>query len=214
MFIPNLGPGAYNNLAQAGDQGLIFYGTAPNAGNLVIGPWAGSGSPGLRMTAAGNVGIGTSTPAAKLDVAGSINSSGSVTASSFTGIGAGITGLPNTALSTAAVTRGIVYLAGCDGCGVLGSSDSQLQFYVNVVGPMTINSVRCYSDNNGTSTINIARNNGGPTNLLASPLTCNGTPTTSFTSSSLALLDQLNFVMAAPDGVARRITVVIQATLN
>ena len=95
-----------------------------------------------------------------------------------------------------------------------GSSDSQAQFYVNVVGPMTLNSVRCYSDNNGTSTINIARNNGGPTNLLSSPLTCNGTSTSSFTSSSLALLDQLNFVMAAPDGVARRITVVIQATLN
>ena len=70
MFIPNLGPGAYNNLAQAGDQGLIFYGTAPNAGNLVIGPWAGGGFPGLRITAAGNVGIGTATPAAKLEVNG------------------------------------------------------------------------------------------------------------------------------------------------
>ena len=62
MFIPNLGAGAYNNLAQAGDQGLIFYGTAPNAGNLVIGPWSGTGFPGLRITTAGKVGIGTASP--------------------------------------------------------------------------------------------------------------------------------------------------------
>ncbi|HLY61640.1 MAG TPA: hypothetical protein VKV95_12915 [Terriglobia bacterium] len=226
MFIPNLGAGAYNGLVQAGDQGIIFYGTAPNAGNFVIGPWSGSGSPGIRLTAAGNVGIGTSTPGAKLDVNGTANFSGAATfaagqtvtgtvaATSFAGNGALITGIPNSALSTAAQTRGIVYLAGCDSCGVLGTSDSQVQFYVNVVGNMTINSVRCFSDNNGTTTINIARHNGGPTNLLSGPLTCNGTPTSSFTSASLALNDQLDFVMAVPDNATRRITVAIQASLN
>ncbi|HLY63795.1 MAG TPA: tail fiber domain-containing protein [Terriglobia bacterium] len=79
MFIPNLGAGAYNGLVQAGDQGLIFYGTAPNAGNFVIGPWSGAGSPGMRITAAGNVGIGTTSPAAKLDVNGTANFSGAAT---------------------------------------------------------------------------------------------------------------------------------------
>jgi hypothetical protein len=137
---------------------------------------------------------------------------GTVTATSFLGSGAGITGIPNSALSTAALTRGITYLAGCDSCMPLGSSDGQPQFYINVVGNMTITSVECFSDNNGSSTINIAKHGGS--NLLNSNLTCNGTPTTSFTSSALNLSDQLDFVMAAPDGVAKRITVVVQATLN
>ena len=107
MFIPNLGYYAYNRLVQGGDQGIIFYGTAPNAGNLVIGPWSGIGSPGIRMTSAGNVGIGTAAPAATLDVAGNINASsdftsggdatvtGSVTAASFSGDGSNLTNLPS-----------------------------------------------------------------------------------------------------------------------
>jgi hypothetical protein len=112
-------------------------------------------------------------------------------------------------------TRGIIYLAGCDSCGPLQSTASQRQFYVNVVGAMTINSVTCFSDVGGP-TINIARDNGGPTNLLSGNLTCSpgGASTTTFASSALNLNDQLDFVMVTADGVADRATVVIQATLN
>jgi hypothetical protein len=78
---------------------------------------------------------------------------------------------------------------------------------------MTITSVACFTDG-GSPKINVARHNAGPTNLLTSDLTCDGTATTSFTSSALALNDQLDFVMATPDGVAKRITVVIQTSLN
>jgi len=46
-----------------------------------------SGAPRLSITPAGNVGIGTSTPAAKLDVNGNANVTGSFTASSFAGPG-------------------------------------------------------------------------------------------------------------------------------
>ncbi|HLY63452.1 MAG TPA: hypothetical protein VKV95_22150, partial [Terriglobia bacterium] len=99
MFIPNLGAGAYNGLVQAGDQGIIFYGTAPNAGNFVIGPWSGSGSPGVRITAAGNVGIGATAPTATLEVNGTAkfdgaatfaagqSVTGTVTATTFSGTG-------------------------------------------------------------------------------------------------------------------------------
>lgn len=214
----------------------------------------------VRFTQAGNIGIGTTTPAAKLEVAGNMKISGAGSALVFpdstvqttasrggtitgvtagtdltgggttggvtlnlditkvpqlaasnnftgnqtingsltatgtiSGSGAGLTGIPNTALSGSARIRGIVYLAGCDSCAPLGSSDSQTVFYVNAVGPMTITSVFCFADG-GTPAINIARHNGGPTNLLASNLTCDGTPAPSLTSTALALNDQLDFV--------------------
>jgi hypothetical protein len=141
-------------------------------------------------------------------VAGNITATGT-----FSGSGAGLTGVPNTALGGSARVRGIVYLAGCDSCAPLSASDSQAIFYVNAVGAMTITSVYCLADG-GSPQINIARDNGGPTNLLTSDLTCDGAPAPGFTSTALALGDELDFVMAAPDGVAKRITVVIQTSLN
>jgi hypothetical protein len=119
------------------------------------------------------------------------------------------------AVGKSARTHSITYMAGCDNCGVLQTTDSQRQFYINVLGPMTIVSVSCFSDTGGPS-VNIARENRGPTNLLSSNLTCSsdGTSTNQFNSSVLNLDDQLDFIVASTDGVSQRVTIVIQTTLN
>jgi trimeric autotransporter adhesin len=52
------------------------------------------GASRLAISGSGNVGIGTVTPGYALDVAGSINSSGTVSATSFAGSGAALTGVP------------------------------------------------------------------------------------------------------------------------
>jgi hypothetical protein len=71
LFVPNLGGGGYNNISQPGDQGIIFYGPGNGTGNLVIAPWS-STLAGIRITSAGNVGIGTTSPSYTLDVNGTI----------------------------------------------------------------------------------------------------------------------------------------------
>ncbi|PYS41052.1 MAG: hypothetical protein DMG14_08555 [Acidobacteria bacterium] len=159
--------------------------------------------------AGGNVGIGTTAPAAKLDVqGGQINASG----------GLCIAGVCQTN-GNSAVTRGITYLAGCDTCSVLADTDSQRTIYFNVVGPMMINSVTCFSDA-GTPVINIQRDagSGTPTNVLSSNLSCSasGTNSTSVvpSQSTLNLNEKLDFVMVSAGGVAKRVTVAIKATVN
>ncbi len=78
-FLPaTVGAGSYNGLTQASDECLIFSGGTIGSGNLVIAPWA-SGSKGIRITKDGDVGIGTSSPTATLEV------NGSVKATSFIG---------------------------------------------------------------------------------------------------------------------------------
>ena len=71
-FYTNLQVGAYNSITQAGDKGIIFTNGAANTGALVIAPWA-SGTKGIRIDSAGNVGIGAATPGYTLDVNGKIN---------------------------------------------------------------------------------------------------------------------------------------------
>jgi hypothetical protein len=81
---------------------------------------------------------------------------------------------------------------------------------------MTINSVTCFSDS-GTPTVNIQRNEAGTlTNILSANLICSttGATSSSFSTSVINLNDSLNFIMATADGVARRVTVIIKATVN
>jgi hypothetical protein len=121
------------------------------------------------------------------------------------------------ALTDSARTRGITYLGGCETCSVLADTDDQPMIYYNVVGPMDFVSVVCFTDSSTTlPTINIQRvvGNGVPQNVLAAPLTCNGTATTSFSVGSLGKNDKLDFVMVTAGGVAKRVTVALETRVN
>jgi hypothetical protein len=76
-FSPSLGPGYYNPIVQAGDSALIYSRGSVATGALVLAPWA-NGASGIRMDNNGNVGIGTTTPGAKLDVAGDLKVEGHI----------------------------------------------------------------------------------------------------------------------------------------
>jgi hypothetical protein len=119
-------------------------------------------------------------------------------------------------LPAASLVRAITYLAGCDSCGVLTTADSENTIFLNVIGSMTIKSVSCFSDA-GAPTVNIQRNQAGTlTNILSANLTCSSTGATSssFSTSAISPNDSLNFMMATADGVAKRVTLIIKATVN
>lgn len=120
-------------------------------------------------------------------------------------------------LSAASRVRGITYLAGCDTCGFLANTDDQKTIYMNVIGPMTINSVTCFSET-GTPTINLQRDDDSPADILSGNLSCTttGATTTSFISGEniLNLNDKVDFLMVLAGGAAKRVTVVVKATVN
>jgi hypothetical protein len=118
-------------------------------------------------------------------------------------------------LPAASLVRAITYLAGCDNCSILTDADSQSTIFQNLIGAMTVNSVTCFSDA-GAPAINVQVNHGGSlSNVLSSNLTCStsGATSTSFLTSALSVNDILNFALVA-DGVAKRVTMIIKATVN
>ena len=80
LLRPSSSAGAHNNLVQSGDTALIYGGNGVGTGSFVIAPWANGTPSGIKMDNSGNVGIGTPTPSAKLDVNGNINVSGNINA--------------------------------------------------------------------------------------------------------------------------------------
>ena len=73
FIVPKLGTGGYNSLSQEGDFGLFWRANSKqDAGNLVIGPWNDT-TAGIKITASGNVGIGTATPEQMLSVGSGLN---------------------------------------------------------------------------------------------------------------------------------------------
>jgi hypothetical protein len=174
-------------------------------------------SAGTGLTGGGSVTLGNSLTLSNTGVLSFNGRPGSVTSTAGDYSFAQISGAATTTqLPAASLVRAITYLAGCDSCSLLTTADSQNTIFLNVIGSMTINSVTCFSDA-GAPTINIQRNQAGTlTNVLSANLTCSttGATSSSLSTSTLSLNDSLNFTMATADGVAKRVTVIIKATVN
>jgi len=77
-FLNRCTAGSFNPLVQLNDHAIIYGGTSFDTGALVIGQWSTS-ARGIRIDSSGNVGIGTASPGATLDVAGTAQISSSLT---------------------------------------------------------------------------------------------------------------------------------------
>ena len=221
--------------------GLCIAGACNSSGPVgdITGVTAGSGLSGGGTS--GDVALAVDTTVIQNRVTGTctageairmVNSNGTVTCEAVGGggditaviAGTGLTGGAMIgdaplAMSAAALTRNITYLAGCDTCSVLVDGDDQRTIYVNLIGAMTINSVTCFSDA-GTPSINLQRDDGSAANILTSDLPCeadsDGATSTSIAGSeaTLNLNNKLDFVMVNAGGVAKRVTVIVKAALQ
>lgn len=75
-FYNNLPAGSYNGIVSTGDHAIVYGRQAiDTATGLVIAPWTSS-IGGIRVTGTGNVGVGKSEPVSRLDVNGTVTSTG------------------------------------------------------------------------------------------------------------------------------------------
>ena len=77
----NCSAGSWTSLSKNNDIGLVYSTGTIDTGSFFIGQWSTS-LRGIRIDSSGNVGIGTATPTAKLDVAGTVRATGDVKADS------------------------------------------------------------------------------------------------------------------------------------
>jgi microcystin-dependent protein len=70
-----IGAGGYNPLASLGDKAIFFSNEAKETGNLLIAPWSDQPKGIKIIGSTGNVGVGVSSPTAKLDVGGNVRCS-------------------------------------------------------------------------------------------------------------------------------------------
>jgi hypothetical protein len=219
--------GATGPTGPSGEAGAIGA-TGPTGPTGTAGAIGATGPTGPSGAAGA---IGATGPTGPTGIAGTIGptgptgATGPIGAGDITSVtpGTGLTGGAAAgdaalALSLAARTRAITYLAGCDNCSFLVNEDDQPGIFINVIpSSITITDVKCFS-NTGTPSINIQRDTGAATdNVLSSNMTCNATggvfPGVSSTNV-LAEGNKLNFVMVAADGAAKRVTVAITAIVD
>lgn len=106
---PHSTSGAWSPLAQAGDNVLSFSNGTIENGGLTIAQW--SASPrGMRITSAGDIGMGTAAPAAPLEVLSGVNYP-IVTRTATNGVGAtsGVGFLSNSGILSDSTLMGAVY---------------------------------------------------------------------------------------------------------
>jgi hypothetical protein len=207
-----------NGLSISASSGTVTLGIA-NGGvtNAMLANSSVTVNAGTGLTGGGPVALGGSLTLSNIGVLSFNGRPGLVTPTAGDYSFSQISGAATTAqLPAASLVRAITYLAGCDSCSTLTTADSQNTIFLNVIGGMTINSITCFSDA-GAPTVNIQRNQAGTlTSILSANLTCSptGATSSSFSTSALSLNDSLNFVIATADGVAKRVTVIIKATVN
>jgi hypothetical protein len=143
---------------------------------------------------------------------------GDVSTNSVKVVGTGITG--NVLIRALTLRKkSVTFRIGSDTGSDLVDSQSEKDVWENNIGALHITAIKCRTDT-GTSTINIARNTGSPTNILSSSLVCTdaGASSTSFTAGldAIAVGNMLDFVLvqAATSGTPKRITVTISALLD
>jgi hypothetical protein len=213
--IDNLGGG---KLISARTTGFVEKFSVDGSGNVTATSFIGSGASltGVgditAVTTAAGSGLqgGVTTGAAALSL---LTSCGASQVLKFVG-SAWQCADDNTTVVPAATLRGINYLAGCDSCTALADTDDQQDFYVNVIGPLTILSIACYTDG-GSPSINIQRDDGTPANILAPNLTCTtggASGTIDPDEATLSVGQKLDFQLITSGG-AKRITVAIKAAL-
>jgi hypothetical protein len=116
-------------------------------------------------------------------------------------------------------TRQVGFMLGSDTGSALADTDDQAGIYVNRLGQgIHVTEVWCQSDA-GTPSIQLQKDDGSPTNMLSSNLSCAtgaGASTASFVSGEDAVADgdRINFVMVTAGGTAKRVTVYAKYTLD
>jgi hypothetical protein len=149
------------------------------------------------------------------------NTTGTAGGLSGTALGGDVTNSGNTVtLAAKHKTRSFGFILGADDGSALVDTNDQADIWANNLGfGVHITSITCYTDA-GTSTINLARNDGSAANILASSLTCStsGATSTTFTSGEDAISDghriDLAVVAAAASGTPKRITVMVRYTVD
>lgn len=116
LFNTNAKQGDFTPLVSNGDKSIIFSDGTEEIGNLVIGPWSNS-EKGIKIIGStGNVGIGTTTPTATLDVSGNGNFTGNLTLNDLVVNGAAT--ITNSSTTGHLRARGTTANISTDGCWI------------------------------------------------------------------------------------------------
>jgi hypothetical protein len=192
-------------------KGIVFQDGSVQTTAAGSSQWTTNGT-NISNTNAGNVGIGTTAPAARLDVQAN---SGAYEAAVFRNP-AGVAVATVTASGVFAGTQQWAFTL-YDPVG-LATTDDIPSIIASRISSATIKEVWCESDDAAAS-INLEKYDGATASILASDLTCGtaGSSSASFTAAANAALNinnKINFLLQSIGGGAKRINVIIKYALN